>query len=74
MFERKELQEIRTKAYDMADNYTKNTSWKRAFLALGDAANNLDAFIGRSTVLDHDEMRRILAESEKIGDEGNPTK
>ena len=50
MFERKELQRLREKAYDMADNYVKSTSWKRAFIALGDAANQLDAFIARTEI------------------------
>ena len=50
MFTEKELRELRARAYEMADTYNINTSWKRAYTALGDAANILDAFLSRVVV------------------------
>lgn len=46
-FTREELQEIRIKAEDAADVYKGDTSWKRAYLRLADAATILDAFMAR---------------------------
>ena len=50
MFTQKDLIEIRSKAYDLADDYNVDSAWKRAYFALGDAANNLHAFIARTSV------------------------
>ena len=47
-FERKELQKLRQRAERAAGEYEINTSWKRAYLRLSDAANTLDALIARS--------------------------
>lgn len=46
-FTREELQEIRMKADDAASVYQVDTSWKRAYLRLADAATILDAFMAR---------------------------
>ena len=47
-FTRKELQQLRMKAEDQAGVYQLNTSWKRVYLRLADAASILDAFIART--------------------------
>jgi len=47
-FERKELQKLRQRGERAAGDFEINTSWKRAYLALSDAANILDALIARS--------------------------
>ena len=47
-FTREELQNLRIKAEDSAGVYHLNTSWKRAYLRLADAATTLDAFIART--------------------------
>ena len=47
-FTREELQDLRIKAEDNAGVYQVNTSWKRAYLRLADAASTLDAFIART--------------------------
>lgn len=46
-FKREELQKIRVKAELAAGEFVLSTSWKRAYNALGDAANTLDALIAR---------------------------
>ena len=46
-FTREELQEIRMKAEEAADVYRGDTSWRRAYLRLVDAATTLDAFMAR---------------------------
>lgn len=47
-FRREELQKIRQRADRAAGDFEINTSWKRAYLRLGDAANILDALMARS--------------------------
>jgi len=46
-FQREELQKLRIRAERAAGEYVVSTSWKRAYNALGDAANTLDALIAR---------------------------
>ena len=46
-FKREELQKLRVRAERAAGDYVLCTSWKRAYYALGDAANTLDALIAR---------------------------
>lgn len=60
-FERKELQKIRMRAWKAAEEFEINTSWKRAYLRLSDAANTLDALIARS----EEERSRMDVSSEK---------
>lgn len=50
-FTREELQDIRDKAHDCADD-VKCICWKRAYLALADAADRLDAMEARTIVKD----------------------
>lgn len=46
-FKREELQKLRIRADRAAGDYVISTCWKRAFIALSDAANTLDALIAR---------------------------
>jgi len=48
MFERGELHKISLRAYELAKIRGLNPSWKRVLLRLGDAANELDAYIART--------------------------
>lgn len=50
MFEREELQRIEVRARE-ASRAVQNEGWKRALLDLEHAADVLDAFCARSTVL-----------------------
>ena len=47
-FTREELQELRERAYFLADTPGLNSSWRRVLLRLGDVANELDAYIART--------------------------
>ena len=46
-FSRDELIEIRDKAEDLATEEHLNETWRRAYLALADAADHLDAMWAR---------------------------
>jgi len=49
MFTREELQDIRDRANDsLCDNL--NSTWARAYIALAEAADHLDAIKARSTI------------------------
>jgi len=48
MFERKELILLRKRAEEDARIEGLNPGWKRAYLRLADAADNLDAMIART--------------------------
>lgn len=47
MFSREELQKIKKRAYEFANIEGIDSAWKRVLLRLGDAANELDAFMAR---------------------------
>ena len=47
LFDRHELQNIRERADEMAATDGMNKHWVRAYHALSDAANNLDAMLAR---------------------------
>lgn len=47
-FERKDLIMLRAKATLEAEQKGLNSAWKRAYLRLADAADNLDAMIART--------------------------
>ena len=49
-FERRELREIRDRAYNMAGIEGQNPAWTRVYQRLGDAADHLDAIIARTEV------------------------
>jgi len=49
--ERKELQDIKIKAHESYDN-GENPVWIRAYIALADAADRLDAMMARTEVKD----------------------
>ena len=48
LFTREELQELRNRAYTLVETVGLNSSWSRVLLRLGDAANELDAYIART--------------------------
>ena len=50
MFTRVELMKLETKATEEAEIGGLSPSWRRAYLRLADAANNLDAMIARTEV------------------------
>ncbi len=47
-FDRQELQNIRVRADTMATDVVTNVQWKKAYLDLAAAADNLDARIART--------------------------
>ena len=47
LFGRQELQDIRERADEMSATDGMNAHWVRAYDALADAANNLDAMLAR---------------------------
>lgn len=49
-FKREELQKIRQRADRVAGDFQISTVWKRAYEALSDAANLLDAMFARREV------------------------
>jgi len=49
-FKREELQQIRQRADRIAGDYQISTVWTRAYQALADAANTLDAMFARREV------------------------
>lgn len=49
-FKREELQKLRQRADRVAGDYQLSTVWKRAYQALSDAANTLDAMFVRREV------------------------
>lgn len=61
-FERKELQEISSRAESLANVEGTNSSWKRVYLRLADAACELDAYVAKTEV--HND---ILMENYNIG-------
>jgi len=48
-FTREELQELKTRAVQMADIEGLNFYWQRAYIRLADAADHLDAMMARCT-------------------------
>ena len=53
-FEREELIELRERALNLSRGSSMNASWCRLYIALADAADNLDAFNARSGALVED--------------------
>ena len=49
-FERKELWRIRARAEKQAEIKGLNSTWRRCYLALADAADHLDAMTARCTI------------------------
>lgn len=47
LFDRHDFQNIRERADEMAATDGMNPHWTRAYIALSDAANNLDAMLAR---------------------------
>ena len=52
MFTREELWKLRERAENKANISGTNSTWVRAYLALADAADHLDAMIARSSVME----------------------
>ena len=50
MLDRSELQKIREEAKNSSKAPRQNENWNRAYLALADAADRLDAMIARTEV------------------------
>lgn len=49
-FTRDELQEIAKRALEMSNTSHMNSAWERAYIALADAADRLDAMMARTVV------------------------
>lgn len=60
-FTREFLWELRDKARDFSELSGLNTHWKRAYEAIMDAADRLDAMIARSTI-----RETSIEETEKV--------